>query len=260
MPIALGLAAGSALLIRTHRKAKHVERLAAAVLEALMNAIEANDPATGMHLRRTAARALVIAEAAGLDAAGQASVERVALFHDIGKIYGALFDIIHGKSKLTPAQRRMVLTHPARGANVLAPLAAFYPKLPEGVLSHHEWWDGTGYPRGLRGNRIPIEARITAIADTFDAVAQTRSYRRGRGPVVALEVIEQGRGTQFDPELVDLVLLPPVANRIANIRLSRQMLHGRRRPHEHEDVPDISFRWRSSSFGAGGIHAMGRVD
>jgi len=260
LPLVLSLAATGALLVRTYRKAKNVERLAAAVLETLLNAIEANDPATGMHLRRTAARALVIADAAGLDAAGQAAVERVALFHDIGKIYGALFDIIHGKSKLTETQRKTVLTHPAVGANVLAPLATFYPQLPQGVLSHHECWDGSGYPRRLRGSRIPIEARITAIADTFDAVAQTRSYRRSRGPDVALEVIEQGRGTQFDPELVDLVLLPPVANRIANIRLSRRMLHGRRRSHEHEEVPDISFRWRAPSLSPRGIPAMGRVD
>ena len=263
LPVALGLAATGALLVRAYRKQQHVERLAAAVLEALLNAIEANDPDTGMHLRRTAARALVIADAAGLDARGQAAVERVALFHDIGKIYGAMFDIVHGTTKLTEAQRRRVVTHPARGANVLAPLAAFYPELPAGVLSHHERWDGTGYPRGLRGSRIPIEARITAIADTFDAVAQTRSYRLGRGPDVALDVIARGRGTQCDPELVDLVLLPPVARHIASVRLSRHMLHGRRRSREHERVPDISFRWRTPSLvslGARGIPAMGRVD
>ncbi len=260
LPVALGLAATGALLVRAHRKEKHVERLAAAVLEALLNAIEANDPDTGMHLRRTAARALVIADAAGLDAAGQAAVERVALFHDIGKIYGAMFDIVHGRTKLTDAQRRRVLTHPARGANVLAPLAAFYPELPAGVLAHHERWDGTGYPRGLRGRHIPIEARITAIADTFDAVAQTRSYRRGRGSEVALEVIAQGRGTQFDPDLVDLALLPPVARRVARVRLSPHMLHGRRRSHELERVPDISFRWRTPSLGARGVAAVGRVD
>jgi HD-GYP domain-containing protein (c-di-GMP phosphodiesterase class II) len=254
------LAAGVVLLVRTRRKEMRVERLAGALLEVLLNAIEANDPQTGMHLRRTAARALVIADAAGLDAAEQAAVERVALFHDIGKIYGALFDIIHGTSSLTDAQRLVVLTHPARGANVLAPLAAFYPELPAGVLAHHERWDGTGYPRGLRGRRIPIEARITAIADTFDAVAQTRSYRRGAGAQVALEVIAQGRGTQFDPELVDLVMLPPVASRLANVRLSKHMLHGRRRSHEHEQVPDISFRWRSESLGSAGTPAMGRVD
>jgi HD-GYP domain-containing protein (c-di-GMP phosphodiesterase class II) len=257
---AVGLAVGAALVIRTRRKEMRVERLAGALLEVLLNAIEANDPTTGMHLRRTAARALVIADAAGLDDAGKASVERVALFHDIGKLHGALFDIVHNAKKLTDEQRRIILTHPARGANVLAPLAAFYPKLPAGVLAHHERWDGTGYPRGLRGRHIPIEARITAIADTFDAVAQTRPYHRGAGSKAALRVIAEGRGTQFDPELVDLALLPPIARRLAHVHLSKHMLHGRRRSHEHEHVPDISFRWRSESLGSAGIPAMGRVD
>jgi HD-GYP domain-containing protein (c-di-GMP phosphodiesterase class II) len=260
LSLALCLAAGGVLLLRTRRKEKHVERLAGALLEALLNALEANDPKTGMHLRRTAARALVIADAAGLSDAGKAAVERVALFHDIGKVHGALYDIVHGTSKLTDEQRRIIITHPARGANVLAPLAAFYPELPAGVLAHHERWDGTGYPRGLRGRHIPIEARITAIADTFDAVAQSRPYHRGAGPRAALRVIAGGRGTQFDPELVDLVLLPPVARALTNAHLSKQMLHGRRRSHEHENVPDISFRWRSESLGSAGIPAMGRVD
>jgi HD-GYP domain-containing protein (c-di-GMP phosphodiesterase class II) len=247
LPLALTVVAGGALLARSRAKKARVVRFAAAALESLLNAIEANDPETGMHLRRTAARALVIADAAGLSESQQRAVERVALFHDIGKIHHALFDIVHERSRLTAAERAEIVTHPARGANVLAPLAAFYPELPAGVLAHHEWWDGTGYPRCLAGRRIPIEARITAIADTYDAVDCSRRYRRGAGPGAALDVIVAGRGTQFDPDLVDLVMLPPVTHRLATVHLSRQMLHGRRRHHEHESVPEISFRWRVNS-------------
>jgi HD-GYP domain-containing protein (c-di-GMP phosphodiesterase class II) len=250
LSLALGVAAGGALLARMRAKEARVERFAAAALETLLNAIEANDPETGMHLRRTAARALVIADAAGLNEQCRRAVERVALFHDIGKIHEALFDIVHEHSRLTPAERREIVTHPARGANVLASLEAFYPELPAGVLAHHERWDGTGYPRGLRGRRIPLEARITSIADTYDAVDCTRRYRSGAGPDAALDVIVAGRGTQFDPDLADLVLLPPVSARLARVRLSRHMLHGRRRSHEHESVPEISFRWRSESLGS----------
>lgn len=260
LPLALGLVAGGALLARNRRREMRFERLAAAALETLLNAIDANDANTGQHLRRTAARALVIADAAGLDEAHQRAVERVALFHDIGKIDKAMVDIVHEGSKLTPTERRAVITHPARGANVLAPLGAFYPELPAGVLAHHERWDGKGYPRGLRGDRIPLEARITAIADTYDAVAHSRPYRRGAGTAVALSVIARGRGTQFDPDLVDLALLPPVARRLASVRLSKQMLHGRRRPRAHEATPEISFRWRSESPGTRGVTAVRRVD
>ena len=238
-----------------------MERFAAASLETLLNAIEANDAQTGKHVRRVAASALVIAAAADLDESQRRAVERVALFHDIGKIHEALFDIVHDDMKLTADERRAIHTHPLRGAQVLAPLAAFYPELPNGVLSHHERWDGTGYPRGLRGLRIPLEARIVAIADTLDAVAHTRRYRRGTGLEPALEVIANGRGTQFDPALVDLTLLPPVVDGIARVHASAARGAARhRRRHTREHVPDVSFRWRSESLGSRGIGAPQRVD
>ena len=158
-----------------------------------------------------------------------------------------------------------------RGAQVLAPLAAFYPELPNGVLSHHERWDGRGYPRGLRGARIPLEARIVTIADTFDAVANTRRYRRGRGVRAAIDVIAAGRGTQFDPTFVDVTLLPPVIEQLARVESSfkergsrADRLHdfGRRIPRtgRREHIPDITFRWRSESLRADGVHAPHRVD
>ena len=256
-------AAGGALAVRERRARQAMERFAGASLETLLNAIEANDPDTGMHVRRVAAYALIIADAADLDEHAQRAIERVALFHDIGKIHEALFDIVHDNTRLTPAERRAIDTHPAKGAEVLAPLAAFYPELPQGVLSHHDRWDGSGYPRRLRGQRIPIEARIVAIADTLDAVANSRRYRRGTGVVAALGVIAAGRGTQFDPELVDLVLLPPVCARFAReYAAPRQRLRyrGGRRSQAREQVPDISFRWRSESLGSRGVQTPRRVD
>jgi HD-GYP domain-containing protein (c-di-GMP phosphodiesterase class II) len=217
-------------------------------LETLLNAVDANDADTGRHVRRVAAYALIIADGLGLDGAGCRAVERVALFHDIGKIHEALFDIVHDGTELTPADRRAVATHPARGAKVLEPLKAFYPELPAGVLAHHERWDGGGYPRGLRGRRIPLEARIVSIADTFDAVSHTRRYHRGRGTTVAMSIVEGGRGTQFDPELVDLVLLPPVTTRLLShlqaVHANRRNGDGARRRRTGEPAPDISFRWR----------------
>jgi len=259
-PIVLGAVTGAALIARERRTRRAIERFAAAALETLLNAIDANDPQTGRHVRRVAAYAIIIADAAGLDERQLRAIERIALFHDIGKIHEALFDIVHEETKLTAADRRAIITHPARGAEVLAPFEAFYPDLPTGVLSHHERWDGKGYPRGLRRTRIPLEARIVTIADTFDAVSHTRRYRRGTGFAHAFEVIANGRGTQFDPELVDLVLLPPVQERLLQDPLAAQPRRHGHRNHQHEDVPDVSFRWRSESLGSRRVPAARNLD
>jgi len=248
--LVLGVLAGGVVGVRDRRARRSLERLGAAALETLLNAIEANDPVTGKHVRRVAAYALVIADAMGLPPHRQHGVERVALFHDIGKIYEALFDIVHDRSRLSAAERRAISTHPLRGAAVLAPLGAFCPELPEGVRSHHERWDGTGYPRHLKGDRIPLEARIVSVADTFDAVSHTRRYRRGSGFTRAFEELAEGRGTQFDPNIVDLALLPPVSSRLVSTRLGSPQDLKRRRG-AIEKVPDVSFRWRSESLAAG---------
>ena len=237
-----------------------MERFAAAVLETLMNAIEANDEETGMHVKRVAACALVIADALGLDERQKRAVERVALFHDIGKIHEALFDIVHDPNQLTPDERRAIRTHPERGAEVLQPLGAFYPELPRGVIAHHERWDGRGYPRRLRGRRIPLEARIVTIADTFDAITHHRRYRDRSGVERAIEVLAGGRGTQFDPELVDLVLLPPVIDEMAEVRIRHGGRTPGRRKHRHERVPDVSFRWRSESLGSRRVSATREIE
>ena len=250
----LGLATGAAagaLLIRERQRRLAAERLAAAVLETLLRAIDANDGQTGAHVRRVARYALILADAANLGERALRTVERIALFHDVGKIDEALFDIIHDDSKLTPAEREAVRTHPERGANVLAPLAAFYPDLPIGILSHHERWDGTGYPRGLRGTAIPLSARIVSIADAFDAITYGRRYRSARGADEAAEKLMAGRGTQFDADLVDLFLSPPVFDRvIATLRDD----HGpspRRAPRSktqtERSVPKLEFRWRTTT-------------
>jgi putative nucleotidyltransferase with HDIG domain len=246
------VAAAAAALLAHHEISTRqaTERLAAAALETLLNAIDANDPDTGAHVRRVATYALILADAAGLDEHEQRTVERVALFHDIGKIHEALFDIIHDNRKLSPAERREILTHPDRGAKVLAPLSGFYPELPEGVRSHHERWDGTGYPRHLKGRRIPLTARITAIVDTFDAITHSRRYREGRTAAHACEVILEGRGTQFDPELVDLFVFPPVWERVLDAMDSmarwKRPVHQRLTGRDEENVPDVTFRWRPS--------------
>ncbi|HVD62370.1 MAG TPA: HD domain-containing phosphohydrolase [Gemmatimonadaceae bacterium] len=245
-PYSLGIAAGG-LLVRERRARISAERLGAATLETLLNAIDANDGDTGAHVRRVATYALILCDAAGFDYRTCSSVERVALFHDIGKIHEALSDIFHESTKLTPAERRAVMTHPQRGADVLSPLARFYPDLSRGVLSHHERWDGHGYPKHLKGKRIPIEARVVAIADTFDAITHSRRYSQARSVEFAKEVIAEGRGTQFDPELTDLFLSPPVIDQVeAKFRVAMRPKRKTRRNLKKmgDPIPDLRFRWR----------------
>jgi putative two-component system response regulator len=249
----LGAAGGTALYVAQSRRERRIaERLAAAALESLLNAIDANDPQTGAHVRRVAAYAIALAHAAGLDDADVRSIERVALFHDIGKIDAALFDLVHDQSTLSPDERRLIAIHPLRGAQVLQPLAAFYPELPAGVLAHHERWDGSGYPRALRGTAIPLTARVTAIADTFDAITHARRYREGRSVEAAVQAIAEGAGTQFDPALAMLFIQPPVLAdmRRALQRARRPRRSGQRRQASNEArelAPDVTFRWRSES-------------
>jgi putative two-component system response regulator len=218
-------------------------------MEALLDAIDANNPETGAHVRRVAEYSLELAKAADMDLRSQHRVERVALFHDIGKLDGAISDIVQESTRLTPAERRSMMQHPARGAEVLRPLGAFYPDLPEGVLAHHERWDGHGYPRRLKGEEIPIEARVVAIADTFDAITQSRPYSAARSLRIATGIIGDGRGSQFDPALVDLFLCPPVIQSVEKLMrraLSPKRVKGkRRRTTRLSATPDINFRWRS---------------
>ena len=262
-PTAAAAVAAAALLLRHELKGRQTaERIAAASLESLLKAIDANDPQTGAHVRRVASYALVLTDAAGLDEHAKRSIERVALFHDIGKIHEALFDIIHDPRKLSPAERKAIATHPQRGADVLAPLCGFYPDLPEGVLSHHEHWNGTGYPRHLKGRRIPITARVVSIVDTFDAITHRRRYHDGRSAETARNVILEGRGTQFDPDLVDLFVFPPIFDRILvtarEVSRWREPVQSRRTGRDEEQVPDITFRWRPGRTASRGRPASDR--
>ncbi len=250
IPATAAIATAAYVIRRQNTTSNKFERLGAAALETLLNAIDANDPVTGAHVRRVARYAMVLAEAMEVNEHTMRTIERVALFHDIGKIHEALFDIVHDHDALTPEEREAVATHPQRGADVLAPLAGFYPELAAGVLAHHERWDGTGYPRRLRGADIPLEARIVAIADTFDAVTHSRRYRTGASSGRGVDVIAEGRATQFDPSFVDLFLSPDVIRHVEREMQAeppkQRSENTERRTREASDAPDIQFRWHDT--------------
>lgn len=240
-------------IARPTERQRMTERLAAAALESLLHAIDANDSETGAHVRRVAASARTLAEYVEGDPRLPLRVERVALFHDVGKIHQALFDIVHDGDRLTKPERLLIRSHPARGAAVVAPLAPFYPELQPGVRAHHERWDGSGYPDGLSGTDIPLEARLVAIADVFDALTHRRHYRRESTTDQGTQVIAAGRGTHFDPDLVDLFLFPAVfaAARQAVRKAksppgSRRTARARQKRGRTDVVPEVSFRWRTA--------------
>ena len=173
LPFVAGAAIG-AIYVRARRERLAVERLGAATFETLLDAIDANSPETGLHVRRVAEYALILAKAADIDERGQRSIERVALFHDIGKLDGAISDIVSESTKLSAAERTSIMTHPAKGAEVLGPLAWFYPDLPAGVIAHHERWDGTGYPKRLKGDET---VAVQVIVFPFLVEAQVESWK-----------------------------------------------------------------------------------
>ena len=169
-------------------------------LAALSAAIEARDPYSRGHASRVTVFAQAMARRIGLDKERLSVLRLGALLHDIGKLTVSPAVLLkHGP--LTDAELDQVRRHPAAGVRMLRSLGAPREILPS-VLHHHERWDGAGYPRGRAGKEIPLEARILAIADSFDAMTSTRPYRSPKTPEDALEELQRCAGTHFDPELV----------------------------------------------------------
>jgi len=174
------------------------------VLVALANAVEAKDPVTEHHCDRVADLALTVARGAGLDDEAVEAIGYGAVLHDIGKI-GIPESILMKRGLLTDLERKDMQRHPLIGAEILRPLRLGQMVAPI-VRGHHEHWDGSGYPDGLLGEEIPIEARIVSIADAYDAMTHDRPYRQGMDVAAAANELRRTRGGQFEPDLVDLLL------------------------------------------------------
>jgi HD-GYP domain-containing protein (c-di-GMP phosphodiesterase class II) len=169
--------------------------------------LDARDPYTAGHSLRVADYAMKIGQMAGLPFQQLLQLRKAALLHDIGKI-GIPDIILLKEEKLTDEEFEMIKKHPVIGADILAqvqPFDAMKPLLP-GVRYHHERFDGKGYPEKLAGNSIPIFGRIIAVADAYDAMTSDRPYRKGMTHEKALAILEDGRGTQWDPYLTKLFI------------------------------------------------------
>jgi len=170
-------------------------------LTALMSALDARDRETEGHSVRVSRLACMLAEKVGLSGAHLKALERGALLHDIGKI-GISDIILHKPGKLTEEEWKIMRVHPDIGTRIVERIPFLQEAVPV-IRYHHERWDGSGYPLGLKGQEIPVQARIFAIADVFDALTSKRSYRDKSTPEEAVKYMHEQAGILFDPEIVD---------------------------------------------------------
>lgn len=173
-------------------------------IKSISSALDAKDNYTHGHSHRVTLFSLIIAKELNLDDSFMEQIELSGLLHDIGKI-GVPEDILCKPGKLTDEEYKIIKLHPERGKKILKGISKL-SNVSIWLASHHERWDGRGYPQGMAGEEIPIAARILAIADTYDAMTSNRSYRKGLPHEVAREEIKKCAGSQFDPAMVDIFL------------------------------------------------------
>lgn len=189
------------LEMKLAEKTKQVEQITINAITAIANTIEAKDRYTRGHSNRVARYCVEMAKRIGMSEEKIKVLNFMALLHDIGKI-GVPDEILNKPMPLNDDDFAIVKMHPAIGSEILKDLTSM-PNMHIGALCHHERYDGKGYPAGMRGEEIPIEARLIAVADSYDAMNSNRAYRDALPKDVIIKEMTDGRGTQFDPEILD---------------------------------------------------------
>lgn len=187
---------------RVHEQALRIQELFLQGVQMLARALEAKDSYTRGHSIRVSQYAVATAARLGFDGASLDGIRLGGELHDIGKI-GTRESVLHKPGSLTDDEYRQISEHPALGEKMLWPLAQESPDVLRIVRSHHERLDGRGFPDGLRGEKIPMEARIVAVADSFDAMTTERPYRLSKSAEAAIEELRRVAGTQLDPAAVE---------------------------------------------------------
>jgi putative nucleotidyltransferase with HDIG domain len=184
----------------------------------LAEVVDADDAYTGRHTRDVVELSLEVADRLGLDADARRRVEFGALLHDVGKV-AIPNEIINNPGPLNDAEWEVMRTHTIEGQRMLDRVGGAMSEVGAIVRSSHERWDGAGYPDGLGGERIPLEARIICACDAYNAMTTTRSYRQAMPPAAAAAELVRCAGTQFDPAVVDALLsvigVAPAGERLA---------------------------------------------
>jgi putative nucleotidyltransferase with HDIG domain len=211
----LGLTGGSAaaLYALARRRREHSRQVHRALVDVLLNALTAGDAFTERHSRRVADLTDVLADALHLGRSERATLRLAALLHDLGKIDDRYFAIVHSERPLSDRERKRIEDHPRTSAFILEPLEAVHPGLTGIVSSHHENWNGSGYPCGLAGEEIPLGARLIAAADSFDAMTQQRPYQQPREAAEVLRELSAEGGGRLDPCVAELLDRPWVQAR-----------------------------------------------
>jgi diguanylate cyclase (GGDEF)-like protein/putative nucleotidyltransferase with HDIG domain len=214
--------AWSRLKLKTS-ESEELSRIHFATAEALATAIDAKDQTTHCHVRRVQIYAAGLGEVLGLSKIEIAALKAGALLHDIGKL-AVPAHIINKPGRLTQAEFEKMKVHTTVGAQILSRVDFPYPVTPI-VRHHHEQWDGMGYPDGLKGEQIPITARVISVVDCFDSVREDRPFRRGMTRDEALAFLLRGAGNHFDPNIVSLFVkhLPRFESQIAAAGLPQQL-------------------------------------
>lgn len=204
LELLVALSGPAAIAIRNAQYLAKLHKSYSDTLIALANSIELRDHYTVGHTWRVTNFALEIARAMGWPEERLKECEMGGVLHDIGKI--SVDDAVLRKpGHLTDEEFEKMKVHPEKGARLLQDIEFLAPCIPY-ALYHHERYDGRGYPFGLKGEEIPIEGRLLAVADTFDAMTSNRPYRKGLDPDYAISELEKGKGTQFDPQVVDAMV------------------------------------------------------
>jgi diguanylate cyclase (GGDEF)-like protein/putative nucleotidyltransferase with HDIG domain len=205
------------------RETEELSRIHFATAEALATAIDAKDQTTHCHVRRVQIYAAGMGQLFGLSSDEIAALKAGALLHDVGKL-AVPAHIINKPGRLTPAEFEKMKIHTTVGAQILSRVDFPYPVTPI-IRHHHEQWDGLGYPDGLKGEQIPITARIISVVDCFDSVREDRPFRRGMTRDEAIAFLLRGSGTHFDPKVVELFIkdLPRFEAEIAAVGLPQQL-------------------------------------
>lgn len=196
------LAAQTSVALKNARLITDLKDIFLGTITTLSSVIDAKSPWTAGHSKRVTRYALDIGKEMGLPAKDLKDLEMAGLLHDIGKL-GTYQSILDKSYKLTERETKVLRLHPSKGAEILFPIKQMREIIPA-IRHHHEFYNGGGYPDGLKGEEIPLMARIMCVADSVDAMSADRPYRKGMSMNVIIAEIKRRSGTQFDPKVADV--------------------------------------------------------